>query len=87
MPRYLIQRSLGDATEAQLLAAAEESRRVRAERFPDIEWEHSHVVRTPEGLRTYCVYRAPTGERVREHAAAAGLPADVVEEIERDILG
>jgi hypothetical protein len=86
MPRYLIHRMLGDATEEQLEAAAETSRRVRAERFPEIEWEHSHVVRTEHGLISYCVYAAPSAQHVRDHAAAAGLPADEVQEIELDLL-
>jgi Protein of unknown function (DUF4242) len=86
MPRYLIHRALGDVTPDELEAAAEVSRRVRAERFPEIEWEHSHVVRTDDGLTSYCVYAAPSAQHVRDHAAAAGLPADDVLEIERDLL-
>jgi uncharacterized protein DUF4242 len=86
MPRYLIRRVLGDVTEAELEAAADVSRRVRADQFPDIEWERSHVVRTPDGLTSYCVYAAPTAQRVRDHAAAAALPADEVHEIAHDLL-
>lgn len=86
MPRYLIHRALGDVTEDQLEAAAEVSRRVRDEQFPEIQWEHSHVVRTGDGLTSYCVYAAPTAQHVRDHAAAAGLPADEVLEIERDLV-
>jgi hypothetical protein len=86
MPRHLICRVLGDVTEAELEAAADVSRRVRTDQFPDIEWEHSHVVRTSGGLTSYCVYAAPSAQRVRDHAAAAGLPADEVHEIARDLL-
>lgn len=87
MPRYLVHRVLGDVSDEQLDAAAELSRRVRDEQFPEIEWEHSHVVRTRDGgLTSYCVYVAPTPDRVRDHAAAAGLPADDVLEIERDLV-
>ncbi len=85
MPRYLVHRVLGDVTDDELEAAAETSRRVRAERFPEIEWEHSHVVRSGDGLTSYCVYAAPSAQHVRDHAAAAGLPADDVLEIERDL--
>jgi U3 small nucleolar ribonucleoprotein component len=85
MPRYLIQRTLGNITEDELDAAAEASSRVREEQFPDIEWEHSHVVRTGDGLTSYCIYAAPTAQRLREHAAASGLPADDVQEIHRDL--
>jgi hypothetical protein len=79
-------RVLGDVSDAELQAAADVSRRVRVDQFPDIEWEHSHVVRTSEGLASYCVYAAPTAERVRDHAAAAGLPADEVQEIAHELL-
>jgi len=86
MPRYLVHRALGDVTAAELDAAAERSRAVRRAQFPEIEWEHSHVVRTGDGgLVSYCVYAAPTPQHVRDHAAAAGLPADDVQEIARDL--
>lgn len=86
MPRYLIVRELGDITDDQLDGAAEESRRVREEGFPGIDWEHSHVVRVAGGLRSYCIYAAPSAESVRAHAHRAGLPVDEVHEIHTDIV-
>jgi hypothetical protein len=87
MPRYLVHRALGDVSDEQLEAAADRSRRVRDEQFPEIEWEHSHIVRDDGGgLTSYCVYAAPTVQHVRDHAAAAGLPADGVQVIERDLV-
>ena len=86
MPRYLIHRALGDVSDEQLDAAAEMSRQVRDAQFPEIEWEHSHVVRTDAGRVSYSVYVAPSEQHVRDHAAAAGLPADEVHEIERDLF-
>ena len=86
MPRYLIRRAVGAISDAELDAAAETSSRVREQQFPQVTWEHSHVVRTPEGLTTYCIYGAPDEQAVRDHASAAGLPVDVVQEIERDIV-
>jgi hypothetical protein len=44
MPSYLIRRVVGDVTQAELEAAAGVSRRVRADQFADVEWEHSHVL-------------------------------------------
>lgn len=85
MPRYLIQRKLGEVADAQLKEAAVHSKRVREEKFPDIQWDHSHVVRTGDGLMTFCVYEAPSTERVREHAKAAGLPADTIHVIHTDV--
>jgi Protein of unknown function (DUF4242) len=87
MPRYLVHRALGAVTDEQLEAAAERSARVRDEQFPEIAWEHSHVVRDDDGgFTAYCVYAAPTMQHIRDHAAASGLPADEVREIERDLV-
>jgi hypothetical protein len=43
-------------------------RRARAD--PGVEWEHSYVV----GDKTFCVYRAESEDRIREHAAKSGFP-------------
>ena len=73
MPRYLIERNFGAISDEDMLAASVRSSEVAAERFPEIVWEHSHVVANDEGeIVTYCVYAAPTEEMIREHAAAFG---------------
>ena len=42
-------------------------------RFPEIVWEHSHVVIDSNGTpKSYCVYAAPNEEMVREHAQLLG---------------
>lgn len=85
MPRYVIERNLGKVSQEEVQKAAIHSKQVREERFPDISWDHSHVVSTDKGLLTYCVYEGPSADRIRAHAAAAGLPADAVREIVSDI--
>jgi Protein of unknown function (DUF4242) len=85
MPRYLVERRLGNVTEEQVRHAADHATAIREARFPEIGWEHSHVVRTAEGLVAYCVYDAPTERVVHAHAAAAGLPSDQVHEIVVDL--
>jgi hypothetical protein len=85
MPRYIVQRNLGKVTLQEVEAAGRTSKQVREERFPDIAWEHSHVVQTREGMRTYCVYSGPSVERVKAHAVAAGLPADEVFDLMTDV--
>jgi hypothetical protein len=85
MSRYIIQRNLGNVTMQDLEGAARKSKQVREASFPDITWEHSHVVRTASGLMTFCVYSAPSVERVKAHAAAAGLPADEVFDLITDV--
>ncbi len=85
MPRYIVRRNLGNVSEQELEAAARRSKQVREASFPDIGWDHSHVVKTKDGMVTYCVYSGPTVERVKEHARAAGLPADEVFDLVADV--
>jgi len=49
------------------------SRKVIEDKYPQIVWEHSHVVVDDQGnVKTYCVYDAPDEEAVAEHAADLG---------------
>ena len=49
------------------------SRGLTEREFPEITWEHSHVIVDEEGLvHTYCVYEAPSEEMVREHSKHLG---------------
>ena len=63
------------------------SRTLIETRFKDIVWEHSHVVVDSEGkVKTYCVYRAPSEEAVREHSIALGNhEVDTLYEIAGDV--
>jgi ligand-binding SRPBCC domain-containing protein len=72
MPRYLIVRSF-DVAEDQMPTVSRRSRALIEGEFPEITWEHSHVIIDDEGVvRTYCVYGAPTEDVVREHAHKLG---------------
>ncbi|MGY1810856.1 DUF4242 domain-containing protein [Blastococcus sp. SYSU D00669] len=86
MPRYLVERTLGDVSRAEVDAAAERSTEVREARYPTLTWEHTHVVATAEGLKTFCVYGSPDPDTLRQHAADAGLPVDRVYEVETDLV-
>ena len=73
MPRYVIERNFGTISDEDMLAASALSGELIEERFPEITWEHSHVVATDDGeIVTFCVYGAPTEEMIREHADAFG---------------
>lgn len=72
MPRYLIERDFGKAVEEDMLRLGSRSKRVAAEGFPDIKWEHSHVVSDDSTIKTFCVYEAPNEERLRQHAQQVG---------------
>jgi ligand-binding SRPBCC domain-containing protein len=49
------------------------SRVLTEDDFPEITWEHSHVVVDDEGqVKTFCVYEAPSEEIVRLHGEKLG---------------
>ena len=72
MPRYLVVRSF-QVGEDQMPEVGRRSRLLTENEFPEITWEHSHVVVDDEGLvQTFCVYDAPSEELVREHSTRLG---------------
>ena len=82
MPRYLIERSVGTITRAELEATSRRSMAV-IDDMPEIVWIRSYVSDT-EG-KIYCEYDAPSVEAVREHARRAGMPADRITEVALEI--
>ena len=52
---------------------AARSKMMQAEQFPDIGWERSHVCSDDGGaLKAFCVYVAPSPERLKEHTDSVG---------------
>jgi len=86
MPRYLIIRTF-DVQEDQMPFVGRRSRVLTEEEFPEITWEHSHVVVDDDGLvRTFCVYAAPNEEIVRQHGQKLGRHRlDALYEIAGDV--
>lgn len=69
----MIERNFGTISDDDMLAASALSDELIAAGFPEITWEHSHIVATDDGeIVTFCVYGAPSEEMIREHAAAFG---------------
>jgi hypothetical protein len=85
MPQFLIERNFGNVTPEDVGKAGSSSKHTANERFPEIVWEHSHAVETPNGFVTYCVYQAPNEQYIRDHAQAAGLPCDRVQVIAQTV--
>lgn len=72
MARYLFRRQWGAKTETEMLESAVRSKRM-ARDFDDITWDHSHVVADADGnVLSYCIYEAPSADRVLDHAAVVG---------------
>jgi hypothetical protein len=86
MPRYLLERTVGDVSRQDLDRIAAHSTEIRLARFPQIQWEHTHVVRTDDdGLKAFCVYESPDRESVLAHAKELGLPVERCFEVETDL--
>ncbi len=82
MPRYIIERNVGEVTVADLEAAGRRS--IEAlDSMEGIVWIKSYVSEA-EG-KVFCEYDAPSPEAIREHARLAGLPADRISEIKMEI--
>jgi len=72
MPKYLIERTFTVDMD-KVPTAATRSKSIAHHRYPEIVWEHSHVVLDGDGIpKSFCVYDAPSEEMVREHANAFG---------------
>ena len=86
MPRYLVERQF-HVGEDEMRSVGRRSREIREEHFPEIGWEHSHVVVGDDGrVRTYCVYEAPSEDIVRRHADQLGMhDVESVHEIAGDV--
>ena len=88
MKLYVIRRCNGWKTAEDLQAAAARSKRVGDDEMSaDIRWIRSYVVREHDGsLGTVCIYQASSPEKIREHAARAGIPATEVFEVADTVL-
>jgi len=86
MPRYMVIRSF-EVGEEQMPPLGRRSRELTEKEFPEITWEHSHVVVDDEGLvHTYCIYGAPNEDTVREHSVKLGKHTiDALLEIAGDV--
>jgi hypothetical protein len=85
---YVIRRPSGWRTPEQLQAAAARSAQVGDEEMSsDIRWIRSYVVHEGDGgLGTFCIYQASSAEKIREHAARAGIPASDIFEVAETVL-
>jgi Nickel responsive protein SCO4226-like len=72
MPRYLVERTVSEEAQEDLPDFGSRMKRAVNEKFPDMRWEHSHVVSDESTIKTFCVYEAPDEEMVRQHAAVVG---------------
>jgi len=69
MPRYLVERVFGEMEQEAMQNIGTRMKRNARDAFPNVTWEHSHVVTDESGIKTYCVYAAPDEQSVRDHGA------------------
>jgi hypothetical protein len=82
MPRYIIERNVGQLTREEIEAGGRKSNEVVAT-MPGVVWIRSYISHA-EG-KIYCEYDAPDEEAVLEHARLAGIPVDRISEISLEI--
>ena len=72
MPRFLIERTYTVDMDG-LPEVATRSKSIGHHHYPEIVWEHSHVVVGSDGTpKSFCIYEAPDEGMVREHAERLG---------------
>ena len=83
MPRYIIEREMGDGFSVDALPVAGRKSNEVLDSMEGVVWIRSYISEA-EG-KIYCEYEAPNPEAVYEHARRAGLPATKVSEIAMEI--
>lgn len=78
MPKFIIERHVGQLTEEELEAASRKSVEV-VDEMEGVTWIRSYVSHADGKI--FCEYEAPSADHIREHARRAGLPADKISEV------
>jgi uncharacterized protein DUF4242 len=86
LARYVVIRRF-DVSEEEMPEVGRRSRRTIEDSYPEITWEHSHVVVGGDGtVMTYCIYDSPDEQTLRAHAADLGSHTiDAIHEIAGDV--
>ncbi|HET9150786.1 MAG TPA: DUF4242 domain-containing protein [Gemmatimonadales bacterium] len=82
MPRYIIERTVGQLSPDELEAAARRSLAAIAE-LEGVKWIRSFV--SHEEGKIYCEYEAPNEELIWEHGRRAQIPVDRVAVVAQEI--
>jgi len=86
MPRYLVERVFSEAAQQDIQEAGSRMKRVAVDSFPEITWEHSHVVSDESGIKSFCVYDSPNEETLHQHGDEVGVAGIVrIYEIAGDV--
>lgn len=86
LKKFVIERDIpdvGSLDHAHLRDVAANSNAALAKMDGKVEWVHSFIT----GDKTYCFYMAENADQVRKHAQMAGIPANIINEVETTIDG
>jgi len=72
MPKFIVERTLPDMSEEEVVAAAMRSKQVCQEL--NITWVRTYV--SAEEKKGYCEYDAAGADVIEEHGRRTGLPVD-----------
>jgi hypothetical protein len=81
MPYFIIERNYAELVEVPVEDAADVNL-INDE--AEVRWLYSFL--SVDRRRSYCVYEAPSMEAIVEAARRAGLPADVITEVDGRVL-
>ena len=80
MKTYVIEREIPGVhtlSAEQAKGAAATSNAALAKLGPEVQWVTSYVTND----KTFCIYRAENEDKIREHAAKSGFPANKISEV------
>ena len=81
MPIFMIERNFAEQLEVTPEGAAVINQINDEE---DVRWLISFL--SVDKKKTFCLYEAPSAEAIREAAQRAGIPADVIVEVDEEIV-
>ena len=81
MPIFMVERQFAEDLE---LTADDADGVNRINDDESVRWLYSFL--SADKRKTYCLYEAPSPEAIRQAAARAGLPADVIVEVSDRVL-
>jgi hypothetical protein len=81
VPIFMVERAFAEELEPSL-DLADGINRINAQE--GVRWLYSFL--SADKRKTYCLYEAPSPEAIRTAAARAGLPADVIVEVNQRVM-
>lgn len=81
VPLFIIERQFAEELDVSI-EDADDINQINDEE--SVKWLYSFL--SADRRKTYCLYEAPTAEAIRQAAVRAGLPVDVITEVERRVM-